>query len=177
MKKKVGHLSVRDITTIGLLATVLFVQEEALTFLPNIQLTVLLIVLYSECLGFWKTTIIVIIHVLLDNLVMASFNPIYTPFMFVGWELIPILLCTVFKRVSKPLPLAFLGILFSFLYSWVYMIPNTFFYDIPFVPYLVSDIPFECLLASSSFLSILWLYSPLKKVLDKLQPKNVERFR
>ena len=37
MKNKI---LVRDIALIGILTAILFVQEQALTFLPNIQLTV-----------------------------------------------------------------------------------------------------------------------------------------
>ena len=39
--------------------------------------------------------------------------------------------------------------------------------------YFVSDIPFELILAGSSFLSILLLYDPLSNVFDKLKI-NVE---
>jgi energy-coupling factor transport system substrate-specific component len=172
-KKEIFDLSVKDITTIAILTTILFVQEEALTFLPNIQLTVLLIVLYSECLGWWRTSLIVLIHVILDNVVMGSLNYIYTPFMLLGWELIPLLLRTVFCRVQKPLPLAFLGILFSFLYCWLLLIPTFLVTEASFWPYFLTDLPFELILAASSFLSILWLYSPLKKVLDILYHTNV----
>ena len=94
--------SVRDIALIAILSTILFVQEQVLTFLPNIRLTVFLLVLYSKKLGFIRTTIIVIIHVLLDNLFMGSMNLVYTPAMFVGWMLIPIIICTLFKKTESP---------------------------------------------------------------------------
>ena len=66
------NLSAKDIAVIAILAVVLFIQEEVLTFLPNVQLTVFLIVLYTKKLGFKKTTIIILIHVILDNLVMGA---------------------------------------------------------------------------------------------------------
>ncbi len=169
MKTKSTKLfTIRDITIIAALAAILFVQEEVLTFLPNIQLTVLLIVLYSKCLGFSKTTAIIIIHVILDNLIMGSFNLFYMPFMLVGWLMIPLLLCTVFKKISSTIPLALLGILFSLLYSWMFIIPGVLITKVNLIAYLSSDIPFELLLSASSFLSILLLYEPLKKVMDKM---------
>ena len=39
---------VKDITIIAAFAAILFIQEQALSFLPNIQLTVFLLVLYSK---------------------------------------------------------------------------------------------------------------------------------
>ena len=52
---------VKDITIIAILAAILFVQEQALSFLPNIQLTVFLLVLYSKTLKLWKVLLIIFI--------------------------------------------------------------------------------------------------------------------
>lgn len=152
----------------ALLTVILFVQEEVLSFLPNIQLTILLIMLYSRCLGFYKTSIIVFVHVILDNLVMGSFNLVFMPFMFIGYLIIPLLLNTCFKKIEKPIILSFISILFAFLYCWIYLIPVALTLEISILDYLVADILFEGLLALSSFLSVLWLYEPLKKVLTNL---------
>ena len=92
---------IKEISLIGILAGILFVLEQALVFLPNIQLTVFLIILYSKKLGFKRSIIIIILYVLLDNLVIGSFNIIFTPFMFIGWAIIPLTLCTVFKRIEN----------------------------------------------------------------------------
>lgn len=155
-----SKLTVRDITLIAVLAAILFVQEQVLQFLPNIQLTVFLIVLYSKKLGLFKTTIIVFIHVLLDNLVMGSFNILYFPFMLLGWMVIPITLNTVFKKVDNIVVLSTLGIIYSFIYSWMFIIPNAIILEINPIVYLLNDLWFEIVLAMSSFLSIMWLYKP-----------------
>ena len=81
-------ITIKDMVIIAVCTAILFVQEELLSFLPNIQFTVFLIVLYSKKLGFFKTSFIVIIHTILDNLFMGSFNIIYFPFMLLGWLLI-----------------------------------------------------------------------------------------
>ncbi len=156
----------KDIVLIAFLTILVFIQEEFLTFLPNIQLTVFLLVLYAKKLDFIKTTCIIFLHVFFDNLVMGSLNPIYMTFMFMGWMFIPILLNTVFKTVENSFSLALCGILFSLLYSWVYLIPNAFIFQIDIRTYFIADIPFEILLATSSFLSILWFYEPCAKVFD-----------
>ena len=157
----------KDIVLIAFFAVILFVQEEIFTILPNIQLTVFLLVLYSKKLGVKRTSFIIMIHVLLDNLVLGSFHLFYVPFMFIGWILIPILLNTVFKNVEQSFQLALLGILFSLLYSWIYIIPQVLFYQVNWIGYLFADIVFEILLAASSFISILWLYDPCAKIFDR----------
>ena len=170
--KKNNVITIKDITLIALLTTILFVQEQLLSILPNIQLTVFLLVLYSKKLGFIKTTIICFIHVLLDNLIMGSFNVIYMPFMFIGWMIIPISLNTIFKKVNSNILLAFLGLLFSFLYCWIYIIPNTLILEVSFISYLVADILWEVLLSTSSFLTILLLYEPCSNLFDKYIKKE-----
>lgn len=164
----INKFNVRDIALIAILSTILFVQEQVLTFLPNIQLTVFLLVLYSKKLGFIRTTIIVIIHVLLDNLFMGSMNLVYTPAMFVGWMLIPIIICTLFKKTESPFLLAIFGFIEGFLYSWMFILPNYLLYNINPLAYLASDVLFELLLAISSFLSILFLYKYVSNYFDKL---------
>ncbi|MCF0115033.1 MAG: hypothetical protein HUJ56_06735 [Erysipelotrichaceae bacterium] len=161
-------LSIKQLTLIAFLAVILFVQEEVLTFLPNIQLTIFLLVLYGKKLSLKENVLIIVIHVLLDNLVMGSFNMLYMPFMLIGWLVIPISLHTIFKEVNDTIPLAFLGILFSLIYSWLYIIPNVLVLHVNFTHYLMADILFEVVLAGSSFLSILLLYEPCSKVFDHL---------
>ena len=45
-------MRVKEIVILALLTTILIVQEQILAILPNIQLTFLLIFLYTKVLGF-----------------------------------------------------------------------------------------------------------------------------
>jgi hypothetical protein len=115
-----------------------------------------------------------IIHVFLDNLVTGSFNYLMIIFMILGWGFIPVSLSTVFKKVNKPIGLAFLGILFALVFSWFMIIPGMIIQELSFQQYIIPDIIFEVILAISSFLTILWLYEPLYKVLNELNQETVE---
>ena len=157
----------KDITIIAVFSAILFVQELALSFIPNVQLTVFLLVLYSKVFGFKKTTIIILIHTILDNLVMGSLNLIYFPFMLIGWLIIPIVTTTILKKTNNIIVLAIFGVIFSLTYCWIFMIPNVLFYEINVLVYLSTDIVFEIVLAISSFLTILWLYYPCSKLIRK----------
>ena len=91
-----------DIAIIASCISIIFVQEQILSFLPNIQLTILLLVVYSKKLGCLKTSIIVIIHSLLDCLVTGSLNLYYFPFILIGWLIIPIIITLFFKKCESP---------------------------------------------------------------------------
>lgn len=173
MNKKIKEIfTPKDITLIALMTTIIFVQEQLLSFIPNFQLTIFLIVLFSKKLGLVRTLIICFIHTLLDNFIMGSFNIIYIPFMFIGWAIIPITLNTIFKKIESNIVLAFLGILFSFIYSWLFIIPNIFILNVKFFDYFTVDILWEVLLATSSFITILLLYEPCSKIFDNFNQKE-----
>lgn len=159
---------IKNITIISVFSAILFVQEEALSFIPNVQLTVFLLILYSKIFGFKSTAIIICIHTLLDNIVMGSLNVFYFPFMLIGWLLIPIVVCTLLKKCNNNFILASFSIIFSFVYCWIFMIPNIIFYSIDIKAYLISDILWEIVFAVSSFLTTLWLYNPCASILNKL---------
>lgn len=159
---------IKDITLCAICTSILVVQEQILAFLPNIQLTLFLMVLFSKKLGLIRTIIIITCYTLIDGLIGGPFNIIYITFMLIGWLIIPILLCTIFKKVQSPLYLALLGVMFAFTYSWINIIPNLILTSATIISYLIADYPFELLLAASSFLSILWLYTPIERVFKKI---------
>ena len=161
-------MKIRKITLFAILATILFIQEQLLSFLPNIQCTVLLIILYTKVLGIIPTSIIVTIHVLLDSIFNASLTPLISIPMLLGWLLIPITLGTIFKNAKKPLILALFSVLYSVCYSVFFLITKWLFLDVNIIAYLISDIPFIILLAGSSFISVLWLFTPLYNLLSNL---------
>lgn len=170
--RKKTSFNVHDVSLIALFAAVLFIQEELLTFIPNVQLTIFLLILYSKKFGFLKTSIITIIYVVLDNLVMGSFNVIYFPTMLIGWMIIPIVTCTLLRKIDSPFILAIAGGVFAFTYSWTFILPNYIVYHIDPIVYLVSDLLFEGILAACGFISTLILYKPCSKFFDKTDELN-----
>ena len=58
----------KDLVLIALLTSFLFLQEQLLSFISNVQLTFFLIVLYSKKLGIVKSSLIILIYVIIDNL-------------------------------------------------------------------------------------------------------------
>ena len=162
--KNSSKLAIKDITLIAAFTTILFVQEQLLSFIPNVQLTVFLLVFYSKKLGLIKTLVITLVYVILDSLFMGGMNIYFTPVMLIGWLIIPITLCTIFKNVNSNIILSILGVIYSFIYSWLYIIPNVILFNIDWFAYFIADIAWEIVLAGSSFISILVLYNPMSKL-------------
>lgn len=150
-----------DLMIISMFTAIIFTLEQALSGIPNVQTTVLLLILYTRLLGFKKTMIIVILHTLADNLYMGSLTPnVFIP-MLIAWSLIPLLLSTVFKKFKGIVSLTIFAFLFGFIYGWVFIPFQMFIMDVEFLPYFLADLPFELLMALSGALSVSILYQPM----------------
>ncbi len=161
-------MRVKEIVILSLLTTILVVQEQVLSLLPNIQLTFLLIFLYTRLLGVKKTLIIVVIYVFLDCLIQSSLGLITIIPMMIGWIIVPIALGTVFKSCKTSLSLAYASIPLAIAYTLPFTVTAMILGEVAIENYLIADIPFTLLLVLSSFLSVWWLYDPLYGVLSKL---------
>lgn len=164
-------MKTKDICRIALCALVLFVQEQILSLAPNIQLTVMLMILYTKKLGRNTAAVIIALYLFLDVMYSGSLGIIYLPFMLAGWLIIPFATDFFFKNNENELTLALAGAGFSLAYCWMYIIPSVLVMKMDFISYMIADLPFELLMAASSFLSVWWLYRPLSAVMEKLAGK------
>lgn len=158
-----------DLTVIAILTVVIFVQEQALSFLPNIQLTVLLFILYSRLLGTKKTLIIVLLHTFADNIYVGSLSPFLVIPMLLAWSLIPILLNTVFKRLKSPIFLTMFAFFFGFIYGMMFIPFVSYQFGFDPLKYYLADLPFELVMGLSGAVSVAILYEPLM-IFFKKQP-------
>ena len=154
-------LKLMDIVVISMLTAIVFTLEQALTPIPNIQVTVLLFILYTKLLWFKKTMIIVILHTLADNVYMGGLNPFVFIPMLIAWSLIPLLLTTLFKKFDGVTFLTIFAFFFGFIYGWIFIPFTMAVWDIDFIPYLIADLPFEALMGISGALSVGFLYMPM----------------
>ena len=171
-------MPVRRLTLLGLLAAVLFAQETALSFLPNIQATFLLVLLYGACVGMGGGTLIVTVHVLLDNLLFGVMSPFLLIPMWLGYELT--LFCGWLLRRRGEYAMCIAGVLCSLVYALLFagatalmcLSKGTAF---AFGAYLIADVPFTALLVGSTALSVLFLYMPLRRLLFRLAGDLLEK--
>jgi hypothetical protein len=156
---------------IAMAVTIVFVQEQLLMFIPNVQLTTLLIILFVTVFTFKESFLMIVVYIFLDNLFLGGLNPFTMGAMFVAWMLIPIIWHTVLRKTKNVQILAFFGFFFGILYGWVF-IPFTMIQTEVFElwPYLLADIPFQGIMATTNFLTVLWLYEPLHQVIEKEMP-------
>ncbi len=160
---KTKPMNVSDIAIMVMLTAILFFQEELLTLIPNIQFTFLLIMLYGAVLGPKKASLIVLVHVLLDNLFMSSFIPTVILPMLIGHEIT--MLIGYFLKNKNTIILSIGITIASLIYAFLFFITTIFIYNVNPLAYLLADIPFDLILISCNILCIILLYKPLYKIL------------
>ena len=165
-------MRIKEIVKLSLLSALLIVQKLVFSFLPNISLTVFLIILFSKKLNMLENIIVLLIFTVVDNIIMGSF--IMMPFIFIGWVFTPIIIKTLFKKANSPISLSFISILSCLFYVLIMFLFTVIVYKVDPLVYLANDIVFDLILISSSFLSVLWLYKPVEHIYTVLERKYYE---
>lgn len=156
-----------------MLLAILVIQEEILSFLPQVQLTVILIIVYARFLSSKELYPLVFAYVILDNLIMGSFNFLYTPAMIFSW----LLLALVARAIrNKPDYVAFLvAVIFPFPYGWSFLPATAILQNFTLaqtITYLKIDLGAEALMAVASVVTYLAFYQPLKELFHRLYHLN-----
>ncbi len=158
---------------LAMLTAILFVQETLLSSIPNIQISVLLIMVYAATLGVSKATLVMTVHVLLDNMLWGSLNPLTACPMWLGWF---VLILIAFSLRRAPLPLIVVGsVVGSLIYCWCFAIFNVIFLNVNIIAYLVADIIFEVLMCACSVITVMFLYRPAEKLIKNFHEKISEK--
>ncbi len=164
-------VNVRELCFLALMAAVLFVQETLLSSLPNIQLTVMLLMVYAATVGISKAALVMTVHVLLDNLLWGSMSPTNLFPMWFGWFSV---LVIGFLLRNRSLGWLVSGaVLGSVLYILIYAVVQCRVFRLDLATYLVTGLLFEILLCCSSAITVAFLYQPAEKLLKRFYSRAV----
>ena len=136
-------METKRLLRVALAIAIIFTQEQLLMFIPNVQLTVLLIILFVSVFSFKESIMMITAYVFLDSLYMGGFNIFYMVPMMLAWYVIPLSYHTILRQTKNELKLAIFALIFGFIYGWMFIPFNMIQTGIPnFIPYLIADLPF-----------------------------------
>ena len=150
--------------------SILVLGDYALSFIPNVQIIMLLIILLSTQFRLLEALLVTTVYVLIDNLIFGGFG-FYTIPMLVGW--FGVIIMTKLIQKAKTINLALASLLFSVWYSIPFMLMTVYLYQVNAWQYLVADFPFMITLGLSSYFTITLLYDRLKSVLRRFLYENI----
>lgn len=156
----------KEIVMTGLLGAVLMLAQVALSFLPNIELATLLIVLYALCFPRKVALGSIYVFVLLEGLIYG-FGSWWFGYLYI-W-LVPFLLALLFRKNDSAVFWAVVnaayGLFFGLFFSLTYAAIGGFWAG---VSWWIAGIPFDIAHCVGNALSALFLYQPLKRCFDRL---------
>jgi len=171
-------MSVKRMIMIALAVPIIIIQEQLLVMVPNVQFTVVLIILFSSIFSLKESIIMVLVYVLIDSMYMGALNPLYMTPMVLGWSFIPLSIHTYLRGTKSEMKLAVFALGFGFLYGWIFIPFKIIEQGITTVwPYFVADLPFEIIMAATGFITVILLFKPLYKIIKQYDTEDLHTYR
>lgn len=175
-EKPVSSLALKDITVIGVLVATLEVAKISLSFLPNVELVSLFIILYT--LYFKRKIIYVIVIFVLMEGFLYGFSIWWVSYLYIWYLLAG--LTYLFRRQQSAFCYAMIGSLYGFSFGAL-LTPVTFLFQLfqtnfeqslSFTfTWWIAGIPWDITHGISNFVVIFLLYTPLNNILSYLSRK------
>ncbi len=160
-----ASMRIKDIAIIGTLSAIMVALQVALSFLPNIELVSLLIILFTLIFR-WKALIITYVFVALEGLIYGI-GLWWLNYLYV-WAVL-FLLVMLFRKISSPFLWAVISGAYGLSFGALCSIPYFITGGIPSgFAYWVQGIPFDLMHGAGNFVAALILFRPLYYVLNRI---------
>lgn len=160
-----GKLSVRELCILAFFAALIFSVKTALASVPNVNLNTLLIILATAYFG-WRALYAVGVYILLEGLIFG-FSIWWFSYLYI-WPVL-VVLVMLFRRNESALVWAVLagvyGLLFGpLMYIGYFAIAGGWR---SYAAMWIAGIPYDLIHAVSNFLTVLILFKPLSRMMDR----------
>lgn len=165
------RLNARQIVILGLMTAILLVAQVGLSFLPNIELVSILVIVYT--LVFRKKVLYIIYTFALLEGLIYGFGTWWITYLYVWTVLAGI--TWLLRDMDSPLGWAIVNAAFGLMFGALTAIVNLFISGIGgMVSYWVAGIPFDLVHCAGNFATALVLYKPLTLLMKRIVPKELQ---
>ena len=160
-----GRELTKNIAVIAVMSALLVAGKFALSWVPNVEIVTPLIILFSVVFGFRRSIFAVVIFCLLDNILYPPSYVVAIQYFF-HWPLLCVL-ANLIKKFGEENEILFVALaaLMAILFWLETPVLNAVFQISPFLPTLVSGIPFMLPMLLSNVLVVLFVFKPAKRAL------------
>jgi energy-coupling factor transport system substrate-specific component len=158
-------MSVKDIVIIGMLTAVLVTVQVSLSFLPNIELVSLLIIIYTLVFR-WRALFIVYAFIFVEGL-LFGFGQWWFSWLYI-WPLL-FFIAMLFNKVRSVIFWAMMSCMFGLMFGALSAVPVIAISGLQAgIAYWVQGIIFDVTHGIGNFVTALLLYYPLYLLLGKI---------
>lgn len=154
-------LTIDKMIQMSSMVSVVVVLEKVFEVLPNIQLTVVLLMAFIYFLTLTESLILVTVYTILD--ILLGGISLYAVPMFFAWNVFAVM---VYFTKGKLNYLVVIGALFPIFYSITLGLPYIYMLQLDLVAYFIADIPFTLIFIGSNLVTIIWLYPMITRTLS-----------
>ncbi len=159
----------KDIVIVGIMSALLLTVQVALSFLPNIELVSLLIIISTIVFG-WKTLSIIYIFVFAEGLIFG-FGSWWICYLYV-WTVL-MLITMIFRKNRSSFFWAVVAGAFGLGFGALCSIPYIFIGGFPMaLAGFINGIPFDVTHCIANYIITLVLFKPLYNLLDWINRKE-----
>ena len=163
-------MKIKDVALIGIMSAILVAVQVALSFLPNIELVSLLIIIYTLVFG-KKALYIIYVFVAVEGMIYGI-GLWWINYLYI-WTILFVITILLRKQHSSyiwAIISGFYGLIFGALCA----IPNLFISGIgSATSYWIAGIPYDIMHAVGNFAVALLLFHPLYQVLDRINKRTI----
>jgi energy-coupling factor transport system substrate-specific component len=165
-------MKIKDIVIIGMMSAVMVAVQAALSFLPNIELVSLLIILFTLIFG-WRTLYIIFIFIFTEGL-LYGFGLWWFSWLYI-WPLL-FILTKLFSKLRLPFYWAILSCIFGLIFGALYSV-SVAVINGPYAGFAswIQGIVFDIIHGTSNFVITLTLFHPLYFILNKINKQMLQR--
>lgn len=172
MQKDTSSNTITQIVTMGLLGAILFVGQLAMSPLPNIEPVTTLIIIYTPVYK-KKAFFSIYVFVLLEGL-LFGFGIWWLSYLYI-WSILAVIALSL-QRLKSAILWAVVSGLFGLMFGALCAIPYLISGGIGAAfAYWSAGIPYDILHCGGNFALTLILYTPLTRLLKKLQQASKNR--
>jgi hypothetical protein len=155
-------MTVRRMIIIATMITIVVALEQLMAMLPNIQLTIVLLMVFISVLNLPESLILVLVYTILDNFI-GGISIYFIPMLF-AWSIYALVVYYLKRNHQR---LIIFGALFPIIFSVLLGVPYIIIHQLDPIGYFIADIPFTVIFIVNNLLTIAWLYPILQKTLVK----------
>lgn len=168
------HVTVKDITLIGMMVAVIEVCKMLMTFLPNIELTSFWVIMFTIFFG-WKMIFVIPVFILIEAFIYP-FGMWLIMYIY-AWPLLA-LVVWIFRKKDSIWFFSILSALFGLLFGLLCAIPYIFVYAgngaglaaglSGAFAWWIAGIPWDITHGIANFVLMLVLYYPVRRIMDRV---------
>jgi len=166
LSRPAGKLSAKELCLLALMGALMFALQVAISALPNIHLTALIIILAAVFFS-WRALYAVAVFIVLEGLIYG-FGIWWLNYLY-AWPVLTVA-AVLLRKNNSAIVWAAIAAAHGFMFGALCSIPYYFMGGAEMgISYWISGIPFDLLHGVGNFIIVLLLYKPLHKVMNRIK--------